>query len=139
MLLQCRSTCGLRRRCARRRLKCGSRNAGTLPTTGLHSSCWVIGNRRELIWDEPERPNQCGSTPMNERGAATAAARATELQNLLVRLDSDWNRAGEKYEELRRTLIKFFEWNSCFPAEDLVDETLDRVAKKLDVEEVRNV
>src|SRR5215471_10431051 len=76
---------------------------------------------------------------MNESGAATAAARATELENLLLRLDSDRNRAGEKYEELRRTLLKFFEWNSCFPAEDLVDETLDRAAKKVAVEEVRNV
>jgi len=75
---------------------------------------------------------------MNERGA-TAASRATAFQNLLVRLDTDRNQAGEKYEKLRRSLIKFFEWNSCFPAEDLVDETLDRVARKLDVEEVRNV
>lgn len=71
--------------------------------------------------------------------AENAAARALQFQNLLVRLHPDRNLAGEKYEELRRKLIKFFEWNSCFPAEDLVDETFDRVARKLDAEEVRDV
>lgn len=75
------------------------------------------------------------------KGATTGsdASRAAYFQNLLVRLDSDRNRAGEKYEELRRKLIKFFEWNSCFPAEDLVDETLDRVARRLGAEQVRDI
>jgi len=58
---------------------------------------------------------------------------------LLRLLDADRDRAGEKYENLRRRLIKFFEWNFCFPAEDLVDETLDRVAEKLDEVQVLDV
>lgn len=53
------------------------------------------------------------------------------FENFLKRLDPDRQRAGERYEDLRRRLIKFFEWNACFPAEDLVDETFDRVAQKL--------
>lgn len=57
--------------------------------------------------------------------------KSEHFENLLQRLDPDRERAGEKYEDLRRRLIKFFEWNSCFPAEDLADETLDRVAEKL--------
>lgn len=53
------------------------------------------------------------------------------FETFLRRLDLDRDRAAEKYEDLRRRLTKFFEWNSCFPAEDLVDETLDRVVEKL--------
>ena len=57
--------------------------------------------------------------------------KSDHFENLLQRLDPDRGHAGEKYEDLRRRLIKFFEWNSCFSAEDLVDETFDRVAEKL--------
>jgi DNA-directed RNA polymerase specialized sigma24 family protein len=56
---------------------------------------------------------------------------ATKFEGLLLRLDTDRNRAGEKYEEIRWKLVKFFQWGSCLEAEDLVDETLNRVAQKL--------
>lgn len=75
----------------------------------------------------------------NHASVETGTVRAAQFQNFLQRLDPDRNRAGEKYEELRRKLIKFFEWNCCFPAEDLVDETFDRVAEKLAEQEVHNV
>ncbi|HKQ73918.1 MAG TPA: sigma-70 family RNA polymerase sigma factor [Blastocatellia bacterium] len=51
---------------------------------------------------------------------------------LLSYLDSDWERAGEKYIALRESLVKFLDWRgSAFP-EELVDEALNRVARKLD-------
>jgi RNA polymerase sigma factor (sigma-70 family) len=51
--------------------------------------------------------------------------------NLLLRLDPDPRRAGEQYEELRRKLIRFFEWrHDPFP-EDHADEVFNRLAKKL--------
>lgn len=53
------------------------------------------------------------------------------LEALLRKLDPQRDRAAEKYEELRRKLVKFFEWSSCFPAEDLADETLDRLGNIL--------
>jgi DNA-directed RNA polymerase specialized sigma24 family protein len=54
------------------------------------------------------------------------------LGSLLVALDADRERAGERYEELRRTLIRFFGWrNAPFPDEH-ADESLNRVARKLD-------
>jgi DNA-directed RNA polymerase specialized sigma24 family protein len=56
---------------------------------------------------------------------------AAQFEGLLRCLDPDRDRAGELYEKLRRKLIKFFEWNSCSPGEDLADETLDRVARKV--------
>lgn len=50
---------------------------------------------------------------------------------LLRRLDSDPKRSSEKYENLRRVLLKFFECNNCWSeAEHLVDLTLDIVARK---------
>src|SRR5580658_7238433 len=54
-----------------------------------------------------------------------------EFNGLLQRLSSQPVEAGEKYEELRWKLIKFFQWSACINAEELADETLDRVARKL--------
>ncbi|HEY6347781.1 MAG TPA: hypothetical protein VI636_00075 [Candidatus Angelobacter sp.] len=56
---------------------------------------------------------------------------STHFDALLQRLDGDREKAGEKYECLRKKLVMFFEWNSCSPPEDLADATLDRVAQKL--------
>lgn len=51
----------------------------------------------------------------------------------LANLDTDENRAGQKYEALRKRLVKFFEWRACSSAEDLADETIDRVARKIEL------
>jgi DNA-directed RNA polymerase specialized sigma24 family protein len=69
----------------------------------------------------------------------SGALRQEQFEGLLDRLDPDRERAGQLYESLRRRLIRFFEWNSCFPAEDLADKTLDRVAQKLMVETVHDL
>ena len=45
--------------------------------------------------------------------------------------DSDVNVAGEKYEYIRCGIVKYFECRGCFPALDLADETINRVARKL--------
>lgn len=54
------------------------------------------------------------------------------LQALLARLDTDPVAAGDKYEHLRRALLKFFSWHQTLDAESAVDETLDRIARRLD-------
>lgn len=51
---------------------------------------------------------------------------------LLDWLDSDREQAGLKYEEIRRNLIKIFVNRGCDEAEDLADETINRVVSKLD-------
>ncbi len=55
------------------------------------------------------------------------------FQRLLSELDSDDARAGEKYLELCLKLRKLFAWKRCREAsiDRLVDETLDRIARKL--------
>jgi DNA-directed RNA polymerase specialized sigma24 family protein len=57
---------------------------------------------------------------------------AAGLSALLAWLDPDRERAGERYEQLRRKLILFFEVRQCQPrAEELADRTLDIVARRL--------
>lgn len=60
------------------------------------------------------------------------------FSKLLESLDPDRERAGEKYEDLRRTLVRFFEWRGTPAPEEHVDETLNRVARRLDEGQVIN-
>jgi DNA-directed RNA polymerase specialized sigma24 family protein len=54
-----------------------------------------------------------------------------ELDALLGALDPDRERAGERYETIRRRLIRLFEWRGCGSPEDLADVTLSRVARRI--------
>jgi DNA-directed RNA polymerase specialized sigma24 family protein len=60
-----------------------------------------------------------------------AALTADAFARLLLSLDADRERAGEKYEDLRRTLIRFFEWRGAPFPEEHADEVFNRVARKL--------
>ena len=51
---------------------------------------------------------------------------------LLEWLDSDREQAAVKYEQIRSRLIKIFVGRGCAEAEDLADETINRVTSKLD-------
>ncbi len=53
------------------------------------------------------------------------------LDRLLLWLDPDRDRAGAKYEQIRSRLIKLFTCRGCPEAEDLADETINRVTSKL--------
>src|SRR6478672_10875246 len=50
---------------------------------------------------------------------------------LLDWLDPHREQAGQKYEDIRRRLIKLFVCRGCPEPEDLADETINRVIKKL--------
>jgi len=54
-----------------------------------------------------------------------------ELDRLLVWLDSDRERAGERYEQIRWRLITIFAARNCTVPEELADETIDRVARRV--------
>ncbi|HZS06473.1 MAG TPA: hypothetical protein VFD58_16660 [Blastocatellia bacterium] len=54
------------------------------------------------------------------------------LAKFLACLDTDAERAGEKYESVRQTLVKFFDWRGAFHPEECADETLNRVIRKID-------
>jgi RNA polymerase sigma factor (sigma-70 family) len=48
-----------------------------------------------------------------------------------LRFDADLQQAAEKYELMRRQLIKFFECRNCEFAYELTDETINRVTRKI--------
>lgn len=50
---------------------------------------------------------------------------------LLAWLDPSLSRSGERYEAIRRKLITFFLNRQCDDAENLADETINRVARKV--------
>jgi len=62
-----------------------------------------------------------------------------QFERLLLHLDENRELAGEKYEDIRRKLARFFAWNDCFPEEDFADMTLDRVASKLATKRIHNI
>jgi len=56
---------------------------------------------------------------------------AEAFERLLGVLDTDRERAAERYEDIRRRLLRFFRWRGCPAPEQLSDETFDRVARRL--------
>jgi DNA-directed RNA polymerase specialized sigma24 family protein len=61
------------------------------------------------------------------RGPSPAA-----FATLLARLGPDAESAGAAYEHLRRALVSLFAWRGASTPEELADETLDRLARRLD-------
>ena len=53
------------------------------------------------------------------------------FDRLLDVLDPDREAAGARYEDLRRRLVRFFTWRGGHAPEELADETLDRVARRV--------
>lgn len=53
------------------------------------------------------------------------------LELLLSIISSDASDAGERYELLRLKTLRFFQWKGAADAEELTDETMLRVGKKL--------
>lgn len=55
---------------------------------------------------------------------------AEGFEALLAMLHPDRETAGERYEDIRRRLVRLFEWRGCARSEELADETFNRVARK---------
>jgi DNA-directed RNA polymerase specialized sigma24 family protein len=54
-----------------------------------------------------------------------------QFETLLRRLGASREEAGARYEQLRRRLVTVFAYRHCADPEDLADQTMDRVARKL--------
>ena len=67
-------------------------------------------------------------TPVHVKWVLTAKA----LDKLLDQFSANRDEAGRHYELMRVKLVRFFEWRSCISAEDLADETINRVSRRLD-------
>ena len=71
------------------------------------------------------------SDPQISRGRKRWELDRDALEALLAALASDRDAAGEKYEDLRRRLCNLFAWEQCDAPEDLVDDVLNRLARKI--------
>jgi DNA-directed RNA polymerase specialized sigma24 family protein len=56
------------------------------------------------------------------------------FQGLLTWLDEGANSDGQKYLEMRRRLAAYFDRKNCLMPDELADETLNRVARRLEEE-----
>jgi DNA-directed RNA polymerase specialized sigma24 family protein len=54
-----------------------------------------------------------------------------DFERFLGWLNPDRDKAGQKYEEIRRGLIEIFTCRGCIVPEDLADKTIDRVAERI--------
>ena len=80
--------------------------------------------------NHPRKPADSGERSLNRAA----------LEALLARLDADPVRAAERYRELHRKISRLYEWRGCARADELADETLDRVALKLEAGlEIRSI
>ncbi len=73
------------------------------------------------------------TTPAKKEWVLTKEA----FDSFLARLDRDRDRAGEKYESVRLKLLKYFQWRGSDSSDAEADETLNRVARR--IEEGENV
>jgi DNA-directed RNA polymerase specialized sigma24 family protein len=58
------------------------------------------------------------------------------LERLLAWLDEGTNSDGLRYLEMRRRLVSYFDRKNCATLDELADETLNRVARRLEEEEL---
>src|SRR5687768_17268629 len=68
---------------------------------------------------------------MKKRRQKDSELTAETLETLLTALDSDPERAAQKYEQLRRSLMFFFRRNGLGLSDQLEDETIDRGARRI--------
>ena len=56
------------------------------------------------------------------------------FQQVLTWLDEGTESGGEKYLEMRRKLVSYFDRKNCTASDELADETLNRAARRLEEE-----
>lgn len=64
-------------------------------------------------------------------GKGTRSLGRQDLARLLTRLGPDRDAAGREYERIRTRLVRFLLWRGCYEADDLADEAINRVARRI--------
>ena len=76
-----------------------------------------------------------GPSAVRQRWTLTQEA----FDRLLDSLGTNRDAAGTRYLEIRRNLVRLFEWRGCPTPDDYADETLNRCARKIgEGEEIRD-
>lgn len=94
---------------------------------------------RHRFSDVPGQHEKKAPSPLRSAGALQDMSSAKKLHvleqdefdQLLIWLDPDPQRAGLAYEKIRRRLIAILASRGCVSAEELADETIDRVARRV--------
>jgi len=73
------------------------------------------------------------AVPKAERKTDWALS-AGAFSRLLAWLDEESDSGGERYLEMRRRLVLYFDRKNCLSPDELADETLNRVARRLEEE-----
>lgn len=137
---------------------CSSRGAAGRPPQGKTDEKRKAADKDRARVDRPDLPGVLGHRdvhrvlsllPAHDHGAALTpvTVRTTSrewlmsqdgLDRLLAALDADRDRAGRKYQDLRLRVERFFWCRGAADYEDLVDETFDRVMRRMaEGEEIR--
>ena len=89
------------------------------------------------------RPGRCDPLPFPHQEAANIpklqqirnwSPTPEVFQQFLSWLDEGQDSGGRRYLEMRRRLVSYFDRKNCDNADDLADETLNRVMRRLDEE-----
>jgi DNA-directed RNA polymerase specialized sigma24 family protein len=71
------------------------------------------------------------SSSFGGRNTEQCCLTGDEFQVLLASLDGDRNKAAERYEEIRRKLVSYFERRHCDQPDMHADKVMDRAAHKI--------
>jgi DNA-directed RNA polymerase specialized sigma24 family protein len=89
---------------------------------------WDV-QRQALVGRAAPAEGGCARKP--RAGADKWQLNQDAFTSLLARLDEDPERAGEKYVGIYQKLGKYFECRGCASPEELTDETVNRVARRI--------
>jgi RNA polymerase sigma factor (sigma-70 family) len=80
----------------------------------------------------PENREGESTQPRQTAGYSKWILTTGALDKLLAHFSDNREEAGRQYELMRVRLLRYFEWRSCPSPEDLTDETINRVARRID-------
>jgi RNA polymerase sigma factor (sigma-70 family) len=98
-------------------------------TVSLRQNTQVLSNASQS--SVYMRPIETGGQDYELARATKWSMDQSSFDRLLSWLDPNPEKAGQKYEIIRRKLIRLFTIKRCSFAEDLADETFNRVARRL--------
>ncbi len=81
-------------------------------------------------------PSLVAESPQKKKWSLTQEA----FDRLLTALGPDRDTAADRYLEIRRNLVRLFEWRGCSSPDEYADEAINRCARKIgEGEEIRDV
>jgi DNA-directed RNA polymerase specialized sigma24 family protein len=97
----------------------------------VHTAVLNCGKNTEAI-------DHMARDPIVETDDKTTQERE-DFDRLLLRLDPDPSKAGDKHVEIRRMVARYFEYNCCIDPDERAQEALSVVARKLKTEDIHGI